>query len=75
MYFEMNCPHASVAGFLPHQPYALRWFDPRHGQWLDDQHSLEVGEDGRADLPFFPGGLGSADRDWGCSLTLQTGQS
>jgi hypothetical protein len=75
LYFEMNCPHASAAGLLPTHSYALRWFDPRHGQWLDDAHVLKADESGRADLPFFPGGRGSADRDWGASLTLQAGQS
>jgi hypothetical protein len=35
VYFEADCPQASIRSALPDRTYRAQWFDPRTGQWSD----------------------------------------
>jgi hypothetical protein len=68
LYFEKDCPRASVRGLPYGSAYRLRWFDPRSGAWVDDaEHPVIKANDiNRIELPDFP----SLD-DWGLCLEME----
>ena len=35
LYFEQDCPAATLSGVRPNSLYRATWFDPRAGQWRD----------------------------------------
>jgi len=64
LYFERDCPKATVRGALPNKNYKAHWFNPGRGTW----HNVGVGKltaeaTGRITLPPFP-----SNDDWGMSL-------
>ena len=65
LYFERECPRATVRGLAPGKTYQLMWFDPRTGEWVKDKNADRVTSNGvgRILLPDFP-----SDADWGLSL-------
>ena len=65
LYFEADCPPATVRGALADRTYRAQWFDPRTGTWIDGGALVA---DQRCDiaLPPFP-----SDGDWGLKLVLQ----
>ncbi|HEY5467451.1 MAG TPA: putative collagen-binding domain-containing protein, partial [Clostridia bacterium] len=65
LYFDRECPRATVRGLVPGRTYQLRWFDPRTGEWVKDKNTDTVTSNGvgRILLPDFP-----SDADWGLSL-------
>jgi len=70
VYFEKECPRASLSGLLPQRAYKSRWFDPRSGAWSDaGEGTLTADAEGRAAVPPFPGGKSRSQNDWGLSLT------
>ena len=67
LYFEKDCPPATLSGILPDTRYRAQWFDPRTGQWsaAGDSGVLHANQQGSIQLPDFL----SAD-DWGLKLIL-----
>ena len=70
LYFEKDCPAATLSGALADAKYEGKWFNPRTGDWLDG-FVLRTKATGRAGLPNFPGGLAKSDADWGLKLKLR----
>ena len=71
LYFEKDCPQASVAGTKANAHYTARWFDPRNGKWLNVDAALIVDAAGRIMLPPFPDQKAISDMDWALKLTLE----
>ena len=67
LYFEKDCPRATVRGLLPWKTYKIMWFDPRTGEWINDSDFETISSDGvgRIMLPKYP-----SNGDWGSSLIL-----
>jgi hypothetical protein len=71
LYFEQDCPRATLSGLPAGREYQLQWFDPRTGRWLDPASSRKmatVATDGSIALPLFPGGQATAGADWAAKL-------
>jgi hypothetical protein len=71
LYFEQDCPQATLAGLSAGREYRVYWYDPRTGRWLDADPSSKViaaAADGTIRLPVFPGGKAKSDRDWALKL-------
>ncbi|MHC4460275.1 MAG: apiosidase-like domain-containing protein [Planctomycetota bacterium] len=69
LYFEKNCPKATLSDVLSGGKYKARWFNPRTGDWVDAGVLVADGMGGIA-LPNFPGNLTNSNTDWGLKLTL-----
>ncbi len=71
LYFEKDCPAASLSGARAGAKYNARWFDPRRGEWLGEAAaSISAGADGVIALPGFPGGESPCADDWALKLVL-----
>jgi hypothetical protein len=70
LYFEKDCPQATLSGLRPRGAYQAVWFDPRTGAWLELPARLIADADGRIVLPAFPGSEATSSQDWGMKLTL-----
>ncbi len=71
LYFERECPQATLSGALPGGRYTASWFDPRSGDWLETGTKvLRADEAGRIALPRFPNDADESDSDWGLKLVL-----
>ena len=71
IYFEKDCPQASLSGALPNAKYKATWFNPRSSQWTDAGDGVLIADStGKIVLPNFPGNLTKSDLDWGLKLTL-----
>ncbi len=71
LYFEKDCPRATLSGAAPNRAYRARWLNPRSGQWDEaGTGNLTAGRDGRIPLPPFPDGSTRSETDWGLSLVL-----
>jgi hypothetical protein len=68
LYFERDCPQATLYGAEPDARYRATWFDPRTGQW-GDPATLEAGGAGNIDLSSFPDGTTRSAVDWALKLT------
>jgi hypothetical protein len=64
VYLEKDCPAVTVRSIIHDAKYALTWFDPRTGEWLDGGQVI-AGQEGRASLPAPP-----TAEDWALSLEL-----
>ena len=64
LYFEADCPQASVRSALPKRTYQAQWFDPRTGEWYDAGH-LTADQRSYIALPPCP-----SAKDWGLKLAL-----
>jgi len=67
LYFEKDCPSATLSGALSKARYEARWFNPRAGKWID-AGILAADTSGRIALPNFPGNLARSETDWGLKL-------
>ena len=72
LYFEKDCPVATLSGALSNARYAARWFNPRTGDWAA-AGALTADNAGKIALPNFPGGSTKSDTDWALKLTLMDG--
>ena len=71
LYFEKDCPRATLSGALPDGEYTARWFNPQAGDWLDAGTGvLAADRAGEIALLHFPSKLAKSDADWGLKLTL-----
>jgi hypothetical protein len=67
LYFEKDCPQATLSGMLPDARYQVQWFNPRTGQWspAGSDGILRANESGSIQLPDLP-----SNDDWALKLTL-----
>jgi hypothetical protein len=65
LYFEADCPTATVRGTLPNRSYQAEWFDPRSGEWVAAGELVSNAVCHIA-LPPMPSG-----EDWGLKLVLK----
>jgi len=70
LYFEKDCPQATLSGMLPNAKYQARWFNPRTGVWLDGGGNGLLTSDatGQAVLPGFPSESHASIEDWALKL-------
>ena len=67
LYFEKDCPSATLSGAIPNTRYKARWFNPRTGKWLHEK-VLVADAQGKITLPNFPGKSVTSKTDWGLKL-------
>ena len=65
LYFEAECPQATVRGAVYERTYRGQWFNPRTGKW-SDAGSLASDSLCEIKLPPLPPG-----EDWGLKLVLE----
>jgi hypothetical protein len=70
LYFEKDCPQASLSGALPRSKYKALWFNPRTGDWMGAS-VLGADSAGKITLPKFPDKSTRSNTDWGLKLTLR----
>jgi len=70
LYFEKNCPQATLSGVLPRSKYKALWFNPRTGDWIG-AGVLIADSTGKITLPNFPDKSTRSNTDWGLKLTLR----
>ncbi len=70
LYFEKDCPQATVAGARPNAQYTARWFNPRNGEWIVVNSPVMADAAGGVALPPFPNQTAKSDTDWALKLTL-----
>jgi len=73
LYFEKDCPVATLSGALSKTRYKARWFNPRTGKWLDEK-VLAADAQGKITLPNFPGKSVTSKTDWGLKLKTASSQ-
>ncbi len=71
LYFEKDCPAATVTGAKPNAEYTARWFNPRSGEWIVMDVPVMTDASGRMGLPPFPNGMAKSEEDWALKLTLK----
>lgn len=69
LYFEANCPPATLEGARAGGRHRAQWFDPRTGAWLDAGVSTADAA-GRLALPPFPDVAARSETDWALKLVL-----
>lgn len=67
LYFEKDCPAATLSGLTPAATYTATWFNPRNGTWLAPV-SLAADADGTMTLGVFPDQTQQSATDWGLKL-------
>lgn len=75
MYFEQDCPQATLSGLPAGRNYELHWYDPRTGHWRDaapTSETITADSAGTIRLPSFPGGKVKSDSDWALKLRSLT---
>jgi len=69
LYFEKDCPQATVSGALRGRTYEVTWFNPRTAEWTEPG-KRQADADGVIRLPVFPGGATKSTIDWAVKLVL-----
>ncbi|MHC4369654.1 MAG: apiosidase-like domain-containing protein [Planctomycetota bacterium] len=69
LYFEKDCPKATLSGAQPGGEYSAKWFNPRTGDW-SDAGVLTADSSGKILLPTFPDNSDMSKNDWAMKLTL-----
>ena len=70
MYFEKDCPQATVTGLKPNTKYDASWFDPGNGQWINVEAPVITNDSGQIVMPQFPDNSDKSETDWAIKLTL-----
>jgi hypothetical protein len=71
LYFEKECPVATLSGLRPGASYKLQWFNPRNGTWSEENINIFSGNTSDSCLlPPFPDGQKISENDWGLKLKL-----
>jgi len=70
VYFEKDCPKATLSGAKPSGKYRMRWYDTRTGKWVGKKAAvLTADTKGKITLDPFPGGSDKSRADWAAKLT------
>ncbi len=67
LYFEKDCPKATLTGTIPSTNYEIHWFDASTGNWLETE-SVKSDQEGVISMPDFPAGSGISKKDWAVKL-------
>ena len=67
VYFEKDCPQATLSGAQPGAKYQAQWFNPRTGKW-GGARTLAADAEGKMTLPAFPGAVEKSEDDWALKL-------
>ena len=71
VYFEVKCPVATIRNLPPSAKYAVQWFDPRSGEWIEDgDRTAQSNPEGDLHLGDFPDGETLSKTDWALKLTI-----
>ena len=70
LYFEKDCPQATIADAKPNAQYRVRWFNPRNGEWIVVDAPVKTDASGRMTMPPFPDHSTKSSTDWAVKLTL-----
>jgi hypothetical protein len=73
LYFEKDCPQATLSGANGNGRYEATWFNPRTGEWMKVATS-EADANGTLCLPAFPDGETKSRIDWALKLSLAGGR-
>jgi len=69
LYFEKDCPQATLAKAQSGATYRAQWFDTRTGRWSDaGSEPISSDASGRIALPRFPGDEAMSQTDWALKL-------
>jgi hypothetical protein len=68
LYFEKDCPRATLSGTLPNTKYSAAWFNPKSGDWMK-VGSLTTDSSGKVSIPAFPENSDRSKNDWAMKLT------
>jgi hypothetical protein len=71
LFFERDCPPATLGGVTAGVRFAARWFDPQTGAWKE-AGTLAATPQGELRLPAFPTGPGASQSDWALKLKRAT---
>ncbi len=68
IFYERDCPTATVRAAQPSKTYRAEWFDPRQGKWspVGEKGTLDSDRWGRIAVPKPP-----TPDDWGLKLVLR----
>jgi hypothetical protein len=69
LYFEKDCPKATLSGAIFFSKYKAQWFNPKTGDWMDGG-ILTADPGGEISLPNFLDNSDVSKTDWGLKLTL-----
>ena len=69
LYFEQDCPAATLTEAQASRSYRAQWFNPRTGEWIDAK-TVTADAKGHLKLPPFPGTSAKADTDWAMKLVV-----
>jgi hypothetical protein len=67
LYFEKDCPKASLCGAIPDTNYMIQWFDTATGDWIKNEE-VKSDKNGILILPAFPDSTTISTRDWAVKL-------
>ena len=70
LYFEKECPRATLTGTKPGGRYQARWFYPQNGEWNNEGVPLVADAAGSITLPPYPEAGNKSETDWALRLTL-----
>ncbi|MFP3897493.1 MAG: DUF4038 domain-containing protein [Anaerolineales bacterium] len=65
LYFEADCPEATLRGILPCTSYKADWFDPRQGEW---HNAGALTSDALCKISLHPFPSQQRDEDWALKL-------
>ncbi len=69
LYFEKDCPQATLSGAKANTKYTAQWFNPRNGTW-QKPITATADKKGKITLPDFPDNPTKSTTDWAVKLTL-----
>ena len=71
LYFEKDCPKATLFGLRPGAKYSARWYDTRTGTWVGKADMPRTADArGKVAIGPFPDGADKSKTDWALKLTL-----
>jgi len=74
LYFEKECPKATLSGAISNASYRAHWFNPRTGEWSDaGSGTLTTDASGKIVLPDFPDNSPTSTHDWAMKLLATRG--
>jgi hypothetical protein len=69
LYFEKDCPEATLSGTKPGADYEIQWFDTSEGKWVKTER-VASDQEGIIKMPEFPFGSNNSEKDWAVKLTV-----
>ena len=67
LYFEKDCPKATLSDTKPGANYEIQWFDTSEGKWVKTER-VASDQEGKIKMPEFPFGSNISEKDWAVKL-------